>query len=231
MNIAIIPARLGSKRIRKKNLKIFFGRPLIYYSIKEAKKSKIFDKIIVSTDSRRIKKISEKFGAEVPFIRPKRLSGDKVKVQDVISHSIKFLNRKKIKFNNVCCIYATAPLIKAKDIKHGLKKLNRGYKFVFSASCFEKSIVRSFGLKNNKIVKFLLPKYLNTNTQDLPKTFFDAGQFYWARKNDWLKRNLYFLKGTIVNLKSGYVQDVDYKKDFKILKNKFKKMRKIANEN
>tara|TARA_B100001123_G_C15184121_1_gene976605 strand:+ start:214 stop:897 length:684 start_codon:yes stop_codon:yes gene_type:complete len=226
MNIAIIPARFGSKRIKKKNLKSFYGKPIIYYSIKAASKAKIFDKIIVSTDNTKIKKISENFGAEVPFIRPKKLSGDKTKAQDVIIHAIKFLVRNKIKFTNVCCIYPTAALIQPNNIKKGLKKLNDGWKYVFSACAFEKSVLRSFKINKDKRVKFLNPNYINTNTQDLQKTYFDAGQFYWARKNDWLKKNLYLLKGSIVELDSKYVQDLDYKKDFKLLKSKYKKLNK-----
>ena len=224
MNIAIIPARYGSKRVKKKNLKSFFGKPLIYYSIRAAHKTKIFDKIIVSTDSKKIKKISESLGAEVPFIRPKNLSGDKTKVQDVVIHAIKFLIRKKIKFKNVCCIYPTAALVKPNNIKKGLKKINSGWKYAFSACAHEKSVLRSFQIDNKKRVKFLHPNYLNTNTQDLKKTFFDAGQFYWAKKNYWLKKNLYFLKGTIVQLESKCVQDLDYKKDYQLLKIKYKKI-------
>jgi len=226
MNILIIPARYGSKRIKKKNLKNFYGKPIISYSIAAALKTKIFGKIIVSTDSKKIKKIAENFGAEVPFMRPKKLSGDKVKAQDVIVHAIKFLIKKRVKFNNVCCIYPTAALVKPNNIKKGLKKLNDGWKYVFSACAYERSTLRSFKVDGNKRVKFLNPNYINTNTQDLKKTYFDAGQFYWAKKEDWLKSNLYLLKGTIVELDTKYVQDLDYKKDFQLLKNKYKKLNK-----
>ena len=136
----------------------------------------------------------------------------------------------RIHFSNhapyVCCIYPTAALIQPNNIKKGLKKLNDGWKYVFSACAFEKSVLRSFKINKDKRVKFLNPNYINTNTQDLQKTYFDAGQFYWARKNDWLKKNLYLLKGSIVELDSKYVQDLDYKKDFKLLKSKYKKLNK-----
>ena len=115
MNIAIIPARIGSKRIKQKNIKIFKGKPLIYYSIKAAKKAKIFDKILVSTDSKKIKNIVLKYGAEVPFLRPKNLSDDYTSTKKVINHSIKWCQKNKIEAKYICCIYPTAPFINYKN--------------------------------------------------------------------------------------------------------------------
>ena len=227
MNVAIIPARSGSKRIKNKNLTNFSGKPLIYYSIMAARKSGLFNKIIVSTDSLKIKKISKSLGAEVPFIRPKNLSGDKTIAQDVIKHTIKFLLKKKVRFTYVCCIYPTAPLIQINDIKRGLKKIKQGWNFVFSACKFEKSILRSFILKRNKEIKFIKPNLINKNSQELENTFFDAGQFYWANKKNWLKKDLYFKKGTIVEIKPKFVQDIDHPKDLKILTRKFIKIKKF----
>ena len=222
MNIAIIPARGGSKRLRNKNLINFFGKPLIYYSIIAAKRSKLFKKIIVSTDSKKIKKISEQYGAEVPFLRPKILSRDSSKAQEVVIHCIEFL-KKKINFNYVCCIYPTAPLIQINDLKKGLSKIKKKWKYVFSACKFEKSVLRSFSLKKDKSIKFIKPELINTNTQDLDKTYYDAGQFYWSNKKNWLKKNLYSSKGTIIEINKKFVQDVDYYSDLKILKKKFQK--------
>ena len=116
MNIAIIPARIGSKRIKEKNIKIFKGKPLIYYSIIAAKKTKIFDKILVSTDSKKIKNIALKYGAEVPFLRPKRLSDDYTGTKEVINHSIKWCVKNKIEAKFICCIYPTAPFINYKNL-------------------------------------------------------------------------------------------------------------------
>ena len=224
MNIAIIPARGGSKRIKNKNLIKFFDKPLIYYSILAAKKSRLFKKIIVSTDSKKIKYISEKYGASVITLRPKYLSGDKTKVQDVIKYEINNLIKRKIKFNYVCCIYPTAPLIQIKDIKRGEKKIKKNWDYVFSACKFEKSILRSFTLKKNKTIKFLYPKLINTNTQDLEQTYFDAGQFYWAKKEKWKEKKLYQKRGSIIQINQKFVQDIDYKNDLKILKLKYKKI-------
>ncbi len=127
MNIAIIPARKNSKRIKNKNIKSFFGKPVISYAIKCAIKSKLFNKIIVSTDSQKILKIAKKFGADVPFLRPKKLSSDKAITIDVIKHSIKWLNKKNIKPNYICCIYPATPLLQHKDLKKSysiIKKKN-----------------------------------------------------------------------------------------------------------
>ena len=226
MSIAIIPARGGSKRIKNKNLRNFFGKPLISYSILAAKKSKLFKRIIVSTDDKKIKKISEKYGAEVPFLRPKNISGDKTKAQDVFIHAIRYLERKKVKFNYVCGIYPTAPLLQIKDLIQGYKKVKK-WNYVFSACKHEKSVIRSFILNKNKKINFIKPNFINKNTQELPDSFYDAGQFYWADKKSWLNQNMYLLKGSLVEIDKKFVQDVDYINDLKILKKKFKKIKKI----
>ena len=226
MSIAIIPARGGSKRIKNKNLRNFFGKPLISYSILAAKKSKLFKRIIVSTDDKKIKKISEKYGAEVPFLRPKNISVDKTKAQDVFIHAIRYLERKKVKFNYVCGIYPTAPLLQIKDLIQGFKKVKK-WNYVFSACKHEKSVIRSFILNKNKKINFIKPNFINKNTQELPDSFYDAGQFYWADKKSWLNQNMYLLKGSLVEIDKKFVQDVDYINDLKILKKKFKKIKKI----
>ena len=122
MNIAIIPARAGSKRIPNKNIKLFSGKPVIYYPIEAALSSKIFSKVIISTDSKKIAKIGQKFGAEAPFIRPKVLSNDYTIIADVIKHALEFLQRKKLKPNFVCCIFPVNPFIRKSDILKGYKK-------------------------------------------------------------------------------------------------------------
>ena len=132
MNIAIIPARKGSKRIKNKNIKTFFGKPVIYYSIIAAKKCKIFDKIIVSTDCKKIAKISKQYGAEVLFPRPKNLSNDKVDTVSVIHYEIKKLLKKEKKINFVCCVYPCSPLINHKVILKSFKKIkNKKFDYVF----------------------------------------------------------------------------------------------------
>ena len=150
-NIAIIPARSGSRRIKNKNIKIFNKKPVIYWSIKAAKESKIFDRIIVSTDSKKIAKISNRYGAETPFIRKKKLAQDIISTVDVVRDAIKNANIYNAK---VCCIYPCAPLISSKDLIKAYKKLSKKVDFVFSISTFSSDIFNSFYFsnKNKKIL-------------------------------------------------------------------------------
>ena len=224
MNIGIILARAGSKRIKNKNIKYFFGKPLIYYSIKSAIKSKLFKKIYVSTDSEKIKKIAEKFGAEVINFRPKKYSSDSAGTQSVIKYEIKKIKKKlKIKNFNLCCIYSTAPLLKVTNLKLGLKVLNRNKNFfVFPAVKFSKSVQRSFVENSRKVVSFLLPKYRYTNSQNLNNCYYDSGQFYWANSKTWLNRP--FLKRSkIIEIMPNQSQDLDNMEDWKKLKKKIHK--------
>ena len=131
MNLAIIPARANSKRIKNKNILKFLGKPMIQWSILAAKKTKIFDKIIVSTDCKKISTLANKLGAETPFLRPKNLSNDKAEIIQVVKHSIKWFEKNQIKFDNICCIFATAPLINYKKIIEGFKKLQKKKKILF----------------------------------------------------------------------------------------------------
>ena len=149
---AVIPARGGSKRIPKKNIKFFYGKPIIAWSILAAKKSKLFDEIIVSTDDIKIAKIAKKFGASVPFLRPKNISDDFTDTRSVVAHTIDWMINKNLKPKAVCCIYATAPFIKPQDLVRGYKALLIGkWKYVFSASYFPFSIFRSFKKYKNSI--------------------------------------------------------------------------------
>lgn len=125
MKVAIIPARIGSKRIKEKNIKNFCGKPIIYWPIKELIKSKIFDKIIVSTDSNKIAKIAKRCGAEVPLLRPKKISDDYTGTSEVVRHEINLLKSKKIYPTYVCCIYPTAAFLLSKDLKKGLQDLKK----------------------------------------------------------------------------------------------------------
>lgn len=147
MNIAVIPARSGSKRIKNKNIKSFRKKPIIYWSIRAARKSKIFKKIYVSTDSKKIANVAKRFGAEVPFLRSRKLSNDKAGTSAVIRDFINRINNK-IKFKNICCIYPAAPFVKSSDIKKGYNILkNKKYNYVFSATKYSSNFHRAFIIK------------------------------------------------------------------------------------
>ncbi len=217
MNLAIIPARIGSKRIKKKNIKNFKGKPLIYFSIKAAIKSKLFDEIIVSTDSKEIRKLALKFGASVPFLRPKSLSDDYTKTQDVIKHSLKYMEKFKTNPNYICCIYPTAPMLNYRNIIKGYNKLKKKkYDFIFSASKFQSSVLRSFCFKNGKLSK-LISKYMDKRSQNLPIYYYDVGQFYWASKSTWMNKNIFSSKSNIIEIPVLQGFDLNTNEDWKNL--------------
>lgn len=218
MNIAIIPARLGSKRLRQKNIKSFFGKPIIFYSIEAAKKTKIFDKIIVSTESEKLKRIVEKNGAEVPFLRPKKMADDKSHFNEAIAFTINQLKEKYNNINYICCIYPTSPLVNYKDIIKGLKILKKSESYVFSACKYISPPQRSFYFKNRKL-KFLLPNNYHKRSQDLETIYHDAGQFYWGSQKTWINEKVIFNnKSKIVEIDYLNFMDINYLEDFKLAK-------------
>lgn len=216
MNIAIIPARGGSKRVKKKNIKLFLDTPIISYSIKIARQSNLFDKIIVSTDDLDIKQISLQFGAEVPFIREKKLSDDLTPTLPVICDAILKCKKLGYKFENVCCIYPTAPFIRIDDITNTFNLLKKNYdKFCFPVTEFKSSIYRSFVLKKNNEISLLYPENEQKRTQDLTKVFHDAAQFYWASVNTWLNNKGIHSNGIGYDIPNWRVVDFDTIDDWK----------------
>lgn len=219
MKLCIIPARGGSKRIPRKNIKEFLGKPIIAYSIQCAIASGIFDKIIVSTDDEEIAKIALEYGAEVPFIRPKEIADDITGTIPVIRHAIRESEKIYGEIDVVCCIYPTAPLLNAKFLLQGAEKLvqNLDLEFVFSAAEYEAPIFRSFQLVDDKVDMFW-PENFEKRSQDLPKAFFDAGQFYFGRKQAFMSNEVLFAKYSSVVLLPRYlVQDVDNISDWQRL--------------
>jgi pseudaminic acid cytidylyltransferase len=179
-SVAIIPARGGSKRIPKKNIKLFHGKPLITYSIEVALKSKLFDKVIVSTDDEEIAKIALEYGAMVPFLRPKELSDDFTGTSAVINHAIEYLKQNGEEFDFVCTIYATAPFLDEKYLIEGFEKLqNSDAKMVFSCTSMPFPIQRTFKITQNERCEMFWPENFTKRSQDLEEAYQDAGQFYW----------------------------------------------------
>ena len=231
MRIAIIPARGGSKRIPKKNIKRFCGKPIIGWTINTIKKSKIFDKIIVSTDDKKIASIAKEYKAEVPFKRPKKLSGDKVPTLEVVVHAISWLQRNGYKPSEVCCIYPTNPLLLTEDLKLSLKSLKtRKWQYVFSATTFEYSIFRSIKKNKNNKLEMVFPKISNNRSQDIKEAYHDAGQFYWGTVKTWLNKKKFFGKNSKMTLLPRWrVQDIDTMNDWKKAEIIFHLLRKKGN--
>ena len=215
--VAIILARKNSKRIPGKNYKKFNGKPIISITINKLKESKIFDRIIVSTDSSKIAKIAKKSGAEVPFIRPKPLAGQFSSGVSVMSHSMKYLIKENYKFTYACCVYAPNPFLDVKDLKQGLKKIiSDRYNYVFSATPYLFPFFRSFTFFKKKGFKILFKKNYKKRSQDLMQIMCDAGQFYWANKKTWMKEEVIFSKKSdIVTVPKWRYQDIDTLEDWK----------------
>ncbi|MEY8240532.1 MAG: pseudaminic acid cytidylyltransferase [Cycloclasticus sp.] len=216
MNVAIIPARGGSKRIPRKNIKKFLGKPIIAYSIEAAKAAGCFDKIIVSTDDEEIAEVACQYGAETPFMRPKNISDDYATTVDVINHSINWLLNNSISVENICCIYATAPFVEAADLQQGLSALEGGnFSFAFSATSYAFPIQRAIKINKNGAVDMFHPEYLNTRSQDLDEAFHDAGQFYWGKAQAFLDGvSIFSPNAFAVQLPRKRVQDIDTPEDW-----------------
>ena len=187
MNIAIIPARGGSKRIPHKNIKEFCGKPMIAWSIEAAKTSGLFDRIIVSTDDSEIADVARHWGAEVPFMRPAELSNDHAGTTEVIAHATQWALDQGFNLEAVCCIYATAPFIQIDDLKRGWEIMKSGdWAYAFTVTNFSAPIFRSFKQNSDGGIEMYFPEFFNTRSQDLPEALHDAGQFYWGKPEAWL---------------------------------------------
>jgi pseudaminic acid cytidylyltransferase len=213
--LAVIPARGGSKRIPKKNIKHFCGKPLIAYSIDAAQRSNLFDHIVVSTDDEEIKNIALEYGAEVPFFRPIELSDDFAGTDAVTNHAVDFFLSKGIKMDLVCTIYATAPLLEETFLISSYKKLLKSDAVnCFSATSMPFPIQRTFKLKNERCQMFW-PEYANTRSQDLEEAFQDAGQFYWKKVGKSSSEPLFGADSIVELLPRHLVQDIDTMEDWK----------------
>ena len=216
MKVAIIPARGGSKRIPLKNVKKFCGKPVIAYSIEAAIQSGCFDKIIVSTDDERVAEVACQFGAEVPFLRPQKISDDFTGTIPVINHSIKWLIENNKKPQEVCCIYSTAPFIRAEDVCRGLELLNEvNCNYVFPVTCYPFPIQRALKINSRRKIVMFYPEHENTRSQDLAEAYHDAGQFYWAYVETWLSGTNIFSRNSMPIILPRYrVQDIDTIEDW-----------------
>lgn len=216
MNIAIIPARGGSQRIPRKNIKMFHGKPLIAYSIEAAKASGCFKKIIVSTDDDEISEVAQEWGAEVPFLRPSNLADNFSTTLEVMQHAVEWCISSNIDAKNICCIYATAPFLLPEYLKKGLQNLiNKKAQYSFSATSFTYPIQRAIKLDGNGFVEMFNPENINTRSQDLEEAYHDAGQFYWGRANAFLnKLPLFSEHSSAILLPRDRVQDIDTLEDW-----------------
>lgn len=216
--VAIIPARGGSKRIPKKNIKEFHGKPLIAYSIEVALASNLFEKVIVSTDDETIAKVAKQYGAEVPFVRPAELSDDFTGTVDVVNHAVNYLESCGESYEYICTIYATAPFLQKEYLMEGYEKLkNSDAVNAFSATSMPFPIQRTFKLDENRRCKMFTPEHYMSRSQDLEEAYQDAGQFYWTSRSRQknTKNQIVFSDISIpIILPRHLVQDIDTPEDW-----------------
>ena len=222
-NLCIIPARGGSKRIPKKNSKLFLGVPIIVYAIKTALASKLFDEVMVSTDDAEIAKIAIENGAKVPFLRSEKNADDFATTYDVLEEVITAYAKKGIQYDAICCLYPCTPLLKSDLLKKAYKKLvNEKQDVVFPVLQYSFPIQRAVKIVENKLEMFS-KKHLTTRSQDLEASYHDAGQFYWANTLQLLKnKTLLPLNTGAVVISEMEAQDIDTLTDWKLATLKYK---------
>jgi pseudaminic acid cytidylyltransferase len=215
MRLAIIPARGGSKRIPRKNIRNFLGKPIIAYSIEAARQSKLFDQVVISTDDNEIADVARGLGAEVPFMRPEKLSDDHTGTADVVKHALSWFAEQGTPAEFACCIYATAPFVTSQDLQDGFELLSSSRKsYAFSVTSFGFSIQRALRLTEGGLEPFS-PAHSETRSQDLEEAFHDAGQFYWGRATAFLSDVPLFSNASLPVVLPRYrVQDIDTVEDW-----------------
>jgi pseudaminic acid cytidylyltransferase len=226
MRLAVIPARGGSKRIPRKNIKPFCGKPMIAWSIEAALASGCFDAVIVSTDDAEIAEVARHYGADVPFMRPAELSDDYAGTVPVIRHATEWFIANGQAPEQVCCIYATAPFVTGENIRRGLEALaENDCDYAFSVTSYAFPIQRAIRITSAGRVEMFNPEHFNTRSQDLEEAYHDAGQFYWGRANAWLEGKVLFETHAVpVLLPRHRVQDIDTLEDWERAEWMFKAM-------
>lgn len=217
MRLAVIPARGGSKRIPRKNIKPFAGKPMIGWSIQAARESDCFDRIIVSTDDDEIASVAREWGADVPFSRPAELANDYAGTLPVIAHAVRWMADAGHLAEAICCLYATAPFVQPQDLRHGLDLLQGpGVDYAFSSTAYPFPIQRAFKLTPNGGAEMADPSQFKMRSQDLEEFYHDAGQFYWGTADAWLaERPIFSAASRPVILPRDRVEDIDTMEDWR----------------
>jgi len=222
--LCIIPARGGSKRIPRKNIKLFLGKPIIAYSIEAATASGLFDEIMVSTDDEEIAEIAKRYGAKVPFFRSKKNADDYATTIEVVKEVVDTYKKAGAEFQHICCLYPCAPFVTANKIQEAYTELLRGkYDSVFPVLEYSFPIQRAMRFSTDKKIEMIQKEYIITRSQDLEKTYHDAGQFYWMQTQKVLPAEKLFTDNSgaiIITELEG--QDIDNEMDWKLAELKFK---------
>jgi pseudaminic acid cytidylyltransferase len=216
MNLCVIPARGGSKRIPRKNIKNFCGKPMIAWSIKVAQESQLFDRIIVSTDDEEIARIARDSGAETPFKRPVELADDLTPTAPVVGHAVESCISLGWNVEYGCCLYPCAPFLRVDDLvkSYGLA-IDTDAEFVYPVTEYAHPIQRAMRQMPNDTMQFYSPQFEFTRTQDLEKSYHDAGQFYWGTASAWLENKKMHTDGIGMPIPNWRVVDIDSEDDWK----------------
>lgn len=230
MRIAVIPARGGSKRIPRKNVRLFAGKPIISWPIETAIASRCFDRVLVSTEDAEISAIARTAGADVPFVRPAELANDFATTVDVMAHATSWAQGQGWALSSISCIYPTAPLILADDLRHALQILESGdWSYVFSATTYAAPVFRAFCEELSGGVTMLFPDHASSRSQDLPAALHDAAQFYCGRPTSWLERvPVFTARSKALIIPRSRVQDIDDEDDWQRAEMIFQQLRKQA---
>lgn len=217
MRLCVIPARGGSKRIPRKNIRPFLGRPILAYSIDAARACGLFEHIVVSTDDDEIAAVAEACGAEVPFLRPHDLADDYTGTNDVARHAIAWFTDQGMAIEHVCCLYATAPLVQADRLSQGYRQLcESGAAFAFSVTHYDFPVQRAIRIRADGGVEPFDAVAIHQRSQDLDEAYHDAGQFYWGTAEAFLTcQPLYAPTSVPVLLPRQQVQDIDTLEDWR----------------
>jgi len=215
VSLCIIPARGGSKRIVRKNIRDFCGKPMIVWSIEAALQSGCFARVVVSTDDAEIAEVAKSCGAEVPFVRPAALADDFATTGAVMAHAVGELMADQPS-DEVCCLYATAPFVESEDLQRGLVLLSESQaEYVFSVTQYRFPIQRALRLDESGQLAMFQPEFFQTRSQDLEEAYHDAGQFYWGRSQAWLQQTpIFSCDARPLMLPSHRVQDIDSEEDW-----------------
>ncbi len=229
MTIAIIPARGGSKRIPRKNVRLFAGRPMIAHAITTARAAGIFDRIAVSTDDDEIRQVALAHGAEVPFVRPRELANDHATTDAVLVHALRWFESHGGLPRYACCIYATAPLLLPEDLRNGLELLQRAdAATALAVTTFSYPILRALRLDPGGRLRMLWPEHRLTRSQDLPAAYHDAGVFYWMNVARYLPEGHLFGDNAVpVILPEHRVQDIDTEDDWAYAEARYRLQREL----
>ena len=219
-NLCIIPARGGSKRIPRKNVKPFMGKPMIAYSIENALATGLFNEVMVSTDDQEIVQVAKQYGAKVPFLRSENTSNDYAILADVIREVLEMYSMENKHFDNICVLLATSPLLRSKSIVEAYDKLiSSEFTTILPVVQFSYPILRSYNMDENGAVKWNWPEHAKTRSQDLAPAYHDSGTFYWHKVEAWLEGNMY--RGGII-VSEDTVQDIDTEQDWIVAEMKYK---------